>query len=244
PYCWAYAKKAEQFYSFDKYKKLIDSLYRYVFEVSLYDIGEPLWCENLVDYIEYAHHKRMGTSISTSLSLLKDDYYWERLVCSGLDYLIIAVDGVTQEVYGKYRRNGDLVLVMSNLNKILEARKKYKNKLYIEWQMINFDWNKHEQPLAEKIIIDNIIPVRLSAQEDRKFIRQNNCLLPYLIFIVNVYNEINPCYKYYNEFMKIGDLDKEGFQHIWNGENIACIRSRSLIKNRKICNKCRESMFF
>lgn len=254
PYCWAYAKKAEKFYPFDKYKELIDLLCRYVFEVSLYDIGEPLWCENLIDYIEYAHNKRVGTSISTSLSLVKDDSYWDRLVSSGLDYLIVAIDGVTQDVYSKYRTNGDLALVISNLKKILEARKRHKNNLLIEWQMINFEWNRHEQPLAEKMseelgvdyfkIIENIIPSRSAAQEDTKFIRRSNCLLPYIIFIVNAYNEVNPCYKYYNEFMKIGDLNNESFMDIWNGKNIACIRSRSLIKARKVCNKCRESMFF
>jgi len=254
PYCWAYPKKDERFFPFDMFRQLIDLLHPYIYEVSLYDIGEPLWCENLIDYIEYAHNRRVGTSISTSLSLVKDDIYWEKLVRSGLDHLIVAIDGVTQEVYSKYRRNGDLELVMSNLKKILQAKKQFNAHLYIEWQMINFEWNQKELPIAKKIsdelgvddfkIIENAIPPRMAAQEDKAFVRRNNCFLPFIILIVNAYGDVNPCYKYYNEFMKIGNLNIENFAQIWNGNNIARIRSRALIKDRMICNKCRESKFW
>jgi len=254
PLCWAYAKKEERFYPLDKFKRLIDLFSPWIFEVSLYDIGEPLWCENLNDYIRYAHQKRVGTSISTSLSLVKEDSYWEDLVRSGLDCLIVAIDGISEDVYKKYRRNGDLNLVMANLEKILAARKKYRAKLVIEWQMIDFEWNRHEQDAACRMsrkmgidifrLIQNAIPPRFEAQKDREFLRRRNCLLPYIIFIVNVFNEVNPCYKYYNEHMKIGDLEKESFAEIWNGENIAQIRSPRLIRQRKICNKCFEASLF
>ena len=93
-------------------------------------------------------------------------------------------------------------------------------------------------------LIQNAIPPRVEAQKDQEFLRKRNCLLPYIIFIVNVFNEVNPCYKYYNEYMKNGEQEKESFLEIWNGKNIAQIRSPRLIGQRKICNKCFESSLF
>lgn len=247
-------KKEDRIYSFCDYKKLIDYFHLWIFEVSLYDIGEPLWCDNLSDYIKYAHKKKVGTSISTSLSLVKDDSFWDKLVLSGLDYLIVCIDGVTQEVYSKYRRNGNLELVMSNLKKIIKAREKYNNNLFIEWQMIDFEWNKHEQLQAKIIakdmgidcfrIIKEATKPREAAQKNSKCFRRRDCLLPYLIFIVNIYGEVNSCFKYYNEYMKIGDLNKQTFSEIWNGKKISQIRSHKSIRNRDICNKCTEQSFF
>jgi hypothetical protein len=70
-YC--YEEKAEIFYPFPLYKTLIDKLKNYIFGVSLYDIGEPLCNENVIDYIRYAHLQRLGTIISTYLSVKKPD---------------------------------------------------------------------------------------------------------------------------------------------------------------------------
>ena len=92
-YC--YEEKTEIFYPFALYKNLIDKLKKYIFEVSLYDIGEPLLNEKVIDYIQYAHSQRLGTIISTSLSVEKSDEFWEKLVLSGLDYLVVSIDGIS-----------------------------------------------------------------------------------------------------------------------------------------------------
>jgi len=60
-YC--FEEKADIFYPFALYKDLIDKLKDYIFEVSLYDIGEPLLNENILDYIKYTHSKRVGSII-------------------------------------------------------------------------------------------------------------------------------------------------------------------------------------
>lgn len=246
-YC--YEEKSEIFYPFPLYKNLIDKLKEYIFEVSLYDIGEPLLNDNVLDYIKYAHSQRLGTIISTSLSVKKSDDFWEKFSLSGLDYLVVSIDGITKEVYNKYRTYGDLNLVLSNLKKIQKYREKYNNNMFIEWQMIDLPWNKHEKNAAKILSKElgcdtfRIIPEATQSRYGSSkaiYSRQKNCLLPFIIFIVNAYNQVRPCYKIYLGNPAIGDLNQSTFEEIWNGEEIAVIRDKCNIKGREYCNTCRE----
>ncbi len=242
-------EKPSWYYSFDNYKKLVDKMKNYVYLVSLYDIGEPLESKDVIACIQYAKQNKLGTIISTSLSIQKTDDFWEKFVQSGLDKLIVAIDGMTQEVYTKYRTNGDLPLVFENLEKIMHFKKKHKSNIYIEWQMIDFKWNKHEQESAKNFaysigcsnfrIIREAVKPRLRYIKEN-IIRQKNCILPYIIFIVTADNKVRPCYKVYNVPVEIGDLNKNTFEEIWNGEEVFRIRDKNKIGCRNGCKTCQE----
>lgn len=242
-------KKESVFYPFKQYKYLIDKLRDYIFLVSLYDIGEPLHNEILIEYIKYAHSHNIGTIISTSLSVNKPDDFWRDLVLSGLDYIIVAIDGVSELVYKKYRTQGDFNLVFANLRKLLDYKAALQSKLIIEWQMLNLPWNKEEQRIASKMakdigcdkfrIIKEVVLIRNKYKKEN-IIRKRNCLLPYIIFIVNAYNQVIPCYKIYNSEMIVGNLYDNDFEEIWNNEEMAKIRDKKRIKCRVHCNTCQE----
>jgi len=88
---------------------------------------------------DYSKKKR-GTVVNSNFNAPVDG---ERLVRSGLDHLVISGDGITQEVYEKYRVDGKINLVLDNLRKIVNAKKKYGSKLpYIEWQCLVTKWNE------------------------------------------------------------------------------------------------------
>ncbi len=246
-YC--YQSKEHVFYPLDTFKQLINQLKKYVFIVSLYDIGEPLHNPQLFEYIHYAHQNRIGTVISSSLSIERSEDFWHDLVASGLDYLIVAIDGITPEVYNRYRRNGNLDLVMSNLKTILHLKNKISPRLTIEWQMIDFPWNRAEQPEAEALayqlgcdrfrLIANACEPR-AKYDSEKILRQRNCVLPYIILIITAYNDVRLCYKIYNHDMRIGNLSHSSFAQIWNGEEIAKARSPKKIQMRAGCQTCKE----
>jgi radical SAM protein with 4Fe4S-binding SPASM domain len=246
-YC--FPTKTKTLYPLEQFKQLIDQFRDTVFTVSLYDIGEPLHNPQVMDYIQYAHQNRMGTVISSSLSFERNDQFWYDFVTSGLDYLIVAIDGITPQVYNRYRRNGQLDLVLSNLQRILNIKKKSKAKMIIEWQMIDFEWNRSEQAEAKELakqmgcdrfqIIAEAIKPRLRYDNETK-LRNRNCLLPYILFFVTANNDVRLCYKIYHHDMRIGNLSNSTFSEIWNGEEIARVRDRKLIMDRLGCNKCRE----
>lgn len=240
------SKKENLFYPLDSFKKLVDKFKKYLFVVSLYEIGEPLENKEIVKYIEYAKSNNVGTIISTNLSVERDDRFWESLVNSGLDRMIVAIDGITSETYNKYRTKGNLKLVIQNLKKIIYFNKINKKSLEIEWQMIDFEWNKSEQAKAEKYayklgceefrLIPNAYRKRL--WKDRKETRTRNCIHPYISLLVNAYNKVRPCPVVYNVDVGIGDLNKETVDEVWNGNEVRRIRNSEKIQHREGCKTC------
>jgi len=242
-------RQDDVFYDFEAYKELVNRLKDYVFMVSLYDIGEPLQNRDVLEYIRHARENSMGTILSSSLSLTRSDEFWYELAASGLDRLIVAIDGTTQDVYSKYRTNGNLALVMENLRRILQYRAEVGNGLRVEWQMLDLPHNRCEQAVARAISREiGCDRFRLIAEayisrgryKEENVIRDHNCLLPYIIFIVNAHNRVRPCYKVYTEPMTVGDLSRDTFEEIWNGDEIARIRDRNRIKERPGCMTCQE----
>jgi len=246
-YCNLY--KSKTFYPIDSYRELLDKFKDYIYTVSLYDIGEPLQNKEIHDYIKYAKQRKVGTVISTTLSVKRDDQFWEDLVLSGLDQMIVAIDGISEVVYRKYRRKGDFELVFENLKKIIHFRNIHNKKLLIEWQMIDFPWNREEQEQARIMskdlgcnrfrLIKEAMQHRLKYKEQNR-IRKRNCLLPYLIFIVTSHKKVRPCYKIYEDQTFIGNLNYQTPEEIWNGEDIFKIRDRRIIQEREGCRTCRE----
>jgi radical SAM protein with 4Fe4S-binding SPASM domain len=164
-----------------------------------------------------------------------------------LDKIVIAIDGISDEIYKKYRRNGDLQLVISNLKKIIHYKEVFRSTIKIEWQMIDFEWNKSEQLSAKQLsnqlgcdefrIISNDYRKRFWSDSD--YIRRKNCIHPYFTFLVNAYNKVRPCPVVYNVDVTIGDLNTESINEVWNGSEIRRIRSRKKIQLRNGCKTCK-----
>ena len=76
----------------------ISTLRQSLLHVIFYFQGEPLLNPRLAEYVSFAHEAGIYTSTSTNAMLLNSENA-RKLVESGLDKLIVSVDGVTQEVY-------------------------------------------------------------------------------------------------------------------------------------------------
>ncbi len=246
-YC--FSAKSDLFYPLDLYKLLVDRLKKYLFVVLLYDIGEPLENEKIIEFIKFTKSHRIGTIVSSHLSLEKENKYWEELVQSGLDRLIVSIDGTSAKIYSKYRVNGELDLALRNLEKILYYKRLYRSKIRIEWQIIDFEWNKSDQVNAKELarrmgcddfrVIQNTSAIRRTYKYSN-YLRKRNCIFPYITFNVTTFNKARSCAVLYNEDMTVGDLNYEGFDAIWNGSEIARIRSNKLIQKRSGCMNCQN----
>ena len=240
--------KEKIFYPFELFEQLVNSLKKHLLVVSLYEIGEPLENRYIIKYIKCANTNNIGTIICTNLSIEKDDSFWKELVASGLDKIVVAIDGISDDIYNAYRTNGNLQLVFSNLKKIIHYKKLLRSTLRIEWQMIDFDWNKSEQLSARRLsnqlgcdefrIIPNAYRKRFWSES--KYVRKKNCIHPYFTFLVNAYNKVRPCPVVYNVDVTIGDLNTESFDEIWNGAEIRKTRSKKKIQYRNGCKTCRS----
>ena len=137
--------------SLEQYKELFDKIKEYALVVSLYNHGEPLLNPDVFSIIEHTHRNRVGTNISSNFN-------WPQpveindFIRSGLDYVTVSLDGVTQNSYQQYRVRGDVREVFDNLKRLLSAKKTLRSRTpFVEWQFIVFKHNEHEVEEARKL---------------------------------------------------------------------------------------------
>jgi radical SAM protein with 4Fe4S-binding SPASM domain len=110
--------------------------------------------------VRYASDKKIYTATSTNAHYLNDDNA-KKTVESGLDRLIISIDGTTQEVYQQYRRGGRLHKVIEGAENIVKWKKKLKSRTpFVIFQFLVVKPNEHQveqvKQLAKKVGVDDI----------------------------------------------------------------------------------------
>jgi len=143
------------------FQKIIDETSPYLLNLILYFQGEPYTNPLFIKMIKYASiEKGIFTTTSTNghfLSNLKA----KETVESGLNRLIVSIDGTTQEIYERYRKGGNLELVKQNIKNVVRWKKELKSKTpQIIMQFIVFQFNEHQIPevykLAKELNVDKV----------------------------------------------------------------------------------------
>jgi radical SAM protein with 4Fe4S-binding SPASM domain len=137
--------------SFDNFKRIIDELGPYLYRVDLHNWGEPLLNSELYKMISYARTHNIQVRVSSNLNVI-DRVKAEKLVKSGLDVLIVSLDGASQETYAQYRIGGLFDKVAAGIKMITEIKKELNvSNPFIIWQFLVMRHNEHEISLAETI---------------------------------------------------------------------------------------------
>jgi len=114
---------------------------------TLCNYGEPLANAATPKYIQAAKRYLLHTTISTNMTLPRFDA--SAYVESGLDYMVLSIDGATQPVYERFRRKGDLGQAFENIRKLVAARDRLGRRTPIlAWRFLAFEHNAHEIPAA------------------------------------------------------------------------------------------------
>ncbi len=130
--------------------------------ITLFRDGEPLLHRRFPEFAALAKTYLLYTLTCTTLSMPVDA---EALVASGLDRLVVAIDGASAATYNRYRRGGDFAQVIENLRVLVAARKaQASRKPWLVWQFLAFEHNVHEVQeaarLAREIGIDQLVVAR------------------------------------------------------------------------------------
>lgn len=166
--------RPQKMMSFECFKRYFDLHADHLFEVYLHNWGESLMNRDLFRMVEYAQAANVGTNLSSNM-VLPTSAHLDGILDSGLEYLIVSLDGVDQESYGKYRVRGDFDRVVSNLSEIIRRRNARRQQTpMIEWQYIVMRHNAHlvdkARELARKLGVDllRFIPVGLPFEADNR----------------------------------------------------------------------------
>jgi radical SAM protein with 4Fe4S-binding SPASM domain len=132
------------FMRLEDYKKIIDDVSKTVPKIGLFFSGEPFLNSKIYEMIRYAASKNIEVFLSTNAN---KPFKVKELVESGLDTIIISLDGLSKDTYNKYRVGGDFDKVMTNIRDIGEMKRQLKkSKPTLEIQFIVMKHNQHELP--------------------------------------------------------------------------------------------------
>lgn len=134
----------------DRFSALLKRYGPHAIGVYFCNYGEPLLHLGTPKLIRKAKSYLLGTALSTSLSVRRFDP--DAYVTSGLDFMVLSIDGATQSVYERFRRNGSLELVIENLRKLVDARRRLRKRTpALSWNFLAFEHNAHEIPAASRM---------------------------------------------------------------------------------------------
>jgi MoaA/NifB/PqqE/SkfB family radical SAM enzyme len=133
------------------FKKLIDETEDYVFLLLLWGWGEPFMNPNVYEMIAYAKSKGIQSISSTNGHPFSRRRNAEKVVRSGMDSLIFAVDGISQQTYQLYRQGGDLEKVVEGIRNVVETKESLGSVTpLINLRFIVMKHNEHEIGEPEK----------------------------------------------------------------------------------------------
>lgn len=252
--------------SVELFRKVIDQASPHAFYLTLYFQGEPFLNPLVYEMIRYAKGKNMMVVTSTNAHYLTDSNC-EKIISSGLDKLIISIDGATQESYSKYRVGGKLDTVIEGVKRLQEMKGRMKKSTpVLSVQTVVFSSNEKEldelKILAEKIGADeikfksaqlydfskgsNLMPDDESLS---RYVRakdgsyklsgevKNECWRMWSSTVVTWDGKVVPCCFDKDASYRMGDLTKTALGEIWNSSIYNSFRER-VLKSRTSIDIC------
>jgi len=250
------------------FKKTIDELADSLLYLIFYFQGEPYLHPQFLDLVKYAAQKKIYTATSTNAHYLTDTNA-RRTVESGLDRLIISIDGTTQEVYEQYRVGGKLEKVIEGTRNILKWKNALKSKTpHVVFQFLVVRPNEHQiedvKRLAAELGVDEVglktaqiydyqhggplIPTiekyaRYAKKPDGTYQIKNaldgHCWKMWHSCVITWDGKVVPCCFDKDAHYRLGDVSQTSFKDLWHSELYHNFR-QSLIRSRSEIEMCKN----
>lgn len=247
------------------YQQLIDELHPYLLYLNFYFQGEPFIHPQLVDWISYASQHKIYTSTSTNAHFINENLA-EKIVQSGLNRMIISIDGTSQETYESYRINGQLDKVLAGTKKMVEAKKKHGKGPHLIFQFLVVKANEHQIPdlfqLAKAYEVDEVRlktaqfydykngnPLMPENEKYSRYVKQkdgtyriknkmeNHCKRMWTSAVVTWDGRVVPCCFDKDTQHQMGIMKERAFEDIWRSDKYNLFR-KQVLSNRKGIDIC------
>lgn len=228
------------------YRRIIDELSPWLYKVRLYNWGEPMLHEDIHRLIAYARDRNVGTEISSNLNHFRPEDA-AKLVDSGLELLVVSLDGADQQSYARYRVGGVFDRVVRNISALVEEKRRRGSRYpIIEIQFLAMRHNEGEiaamARLAASLGADRFfvgaVTVNLRnpgdaqwlpaderksryAYEERRdkiYRAGKKCAWLWRSAVINWDGTVTPCCVFESPEAEVGRLEAKGFAEVWNGD--------------------------
>ncbi len=207
----AMMKRKRGMMKFKDFKRIIDEMGSYLYQIGLMNYGESLLNPELFNMIRYAERNNITTVLSTNALFLDKDNAF-KLLKSGLNFLSISLDGASQDTYVKYRIKGDFQKVVENIDYLIKKRGQLKSPLFIDIGFLVTKFNEKEiekaKDLAVKLGVDNFSLVKLAFPEYREVSKET-----FMDFVPE--NPFHSRYKIVNGELELKEKPKKKTPCIW-----------------------------
>lgn len=144
----------------DAFQSTLSQLSKHLHSLTFYFQGEPYLNPSFLEMVSHANTQGVYTITSTNAHYMTPENA-QKTVLSGLDKLVISIDGTSQEVYEQYRRGGSLEKVLEGTRQILEQKRLLKSKTpHVVWQFVVFKPNQHQiaevKKMAKEMGVDQV----------------------------------------------------------------------------------------
>ncbi len=252
----------------DFFRRTLDDIADRLLYLIFYFQGEPYINPGFLDMVKEASDRGVYTITSTNGHFLNDANA-RRTIESGLDRLIISVDGTTQEVYQQYRKEGKLETVLQGARNLVRWKKELKSATpHLIFQFLVVKPNEHQMGevvrLAAEIGIDEV--KFKSAQlydyvhgnplmpEQEKYARyykksdgtyglknklQNHCWKLWHSCVITWDGLVAPCCFDKDVTHRLGDVKTNTLDEVWDGAAYDDFRTK-LLKGRAEIDICQN----
>jgi radical SAM protein with 4Fe4S-binding SPASM domain len=252
--------KSEQLYNW--LNPIVDQLWY----VNFYFQGEPFIHKEILNQIAFVSKQGVFTSTSTNAHFITKEIA-EKIIASGLDQLIISIDGTTQETYEKYRIHGKLEKVLEGTANIIEAKRNLQSSTpHVVFQFLVVAHNEHQiedaKQLAKEYDVNEIrfktaqvynyengndlIPKndkysRYKQLKSGKWVvknkLENHCWRMWSGSVITWDGKVVPCCFDKDAKHQLGDLTVSSFRSIWKSTSYMQFRKK-VMSNRSQIDIC------
>jgi MoaA/NifB/PqqE/SkfB family radical SAM enzyme len=265
PHCFTGAGdvgRPRGYFPLSLFRRIMDELGDYLFEVELHNWGEPLLNKSIPELIRLASERGIDTTTSTNFSFPFSAERAEALVSSGLSQLGVSLDGARQETYEQYRARGNLDLALNNVRLMVEAKRKLRSTTpRLIWEFHVFEHNMDDVEPAKSMARELGMDIDVSKgwvagpewapDGPYKFYQApsvDGCESLWQRAVINVDGGVAPCCGTFFQEDDYGSVENTSFRKVWNNRSFR--EARRLFSSRQgseqgkslICYDCPETL--
>lgn len=190
---------------------------------------------------------------SISAEHLCDDVPF-KLIETGIDRLVVALDGTNEENYRAVRGpRASFGRARRGIQALLEARRRLGVSTIIDIQMVDLG---HDAALvhefqrqwlgsgANTILKPFFTYPDIGMMPGEPAMWTGPCVWPFLSMVVTVDGRVVPCCADYNAEIVVGDARKNSLQDIWDGDRFRQFRHSFFLGDSDLPSLCRRCGFF
>jgi len=255
-----------KYMSFKDFVTIFEKIKSYAKIITLHNWAEPFLHPEISQIIKFINKEAPDVflHISSNGVILYEERI-KKLSGAKIDFLEISISGLTQDVYEKYHKSGQIKKVLNNVGLLLRNKDLEIKKLSIKY--LQFDYNissyfsiKNEilkrlgiekfPPFVELNIIpgyitaavsgyENKYPVELEKHKVKKIPMADTCNYPFEQLVIRSDGEVFPCCVVpYDQNYSVGNLLTTEYDEIFTGEKYVDFRKSFINGTNPTCNSC------